>query len=205
MRAMGSWMQGCLIGVIVSDWLRLIKSWVIAALAVRSYVTAETKAGASPAVWLLKRTSLLAWLGLCPPCLICINNWGLSPEDTWLQNMSAKHKGLWFHYSWQRARLFFLAHLMRTTLRQIARLLISFLLPWFYRLMGVLLCVPAAARSSQSDPPQSGRLPSARCWTWLSFCETEVGKRRFQCIFFQCSLAETKQQNLLYKRQILCK
>lgn len=43
-------MHGCLIAVILSDWLRLIKSRVIAALAVKSCVTAETKAAASPAV-----------------------------------------------------------------------------------------------------------------------------------------------------------
>lgn len=108
MHTMGSWMHGCLIAVIVSDWLRLIKSRVIAALAVKNYVTAETKAAAFPTVCLLKRTSLPAWLCLCPPFLICINNWGLSPEDTWLQNMSSEHKGFGSITAGNKQAFFFL-------------------------------------------------------------------------------------------------
>lgn len=43
-------MHGCLIDVIVADWLCFIKSRVIVALAVKSCIAAETKAAASPAV-----------------------------------------------------------------------------------------------------------------------------------------------------------
>lgn len=180
MRAMGSWMHGCLIAVIASDWLRLIKSRVIAALAVKSCVAAETKARC-----LSRRVTAEEDIPLCLPaplssCLICINNWGLSPEDTWLQNLSTKTLVPLQLAKSEIVFFFFFCCSSDTEDTGADSSFVHFLSTAVILLADglVLLCVPAAARSSQSDPPQSGRLPSARCWTWLSFCEAEGGEKK---------------------------
>lgn len=175
---MGSWMHGCLIAVIASDWLRLIKSRVIAALAVKSCVAAETKA-----CCLSHRVTAEEDIPLCLPaplssCLICINNWGVSPEDTWLQNLSTKTL---VTLQLAKSEIGFFCRSSDTEDTGADSSFVHFL-PTTVILLAdglVLLCVPAAARSSQPDPPQSGRLPSARCWTWLSFCGAEGGKKAF--------------------------